>query len=196
MIDIIDLARYPGMFALLEEYQSSVGSTETHYNANPFSFLDSPFRDNFLELCGEMLRNCVFRIGTNAEGFMHRHQGTWFTIRSCSRNALMLLGGFKWCQKAARGIRKTANTSGANESSSNYLPWEQQENTLKLIEGLVPRGYREAVEAVYNFTAVWAEDSADIRRLHEIIGALMNQISEEESERGLDRSMGILKTVF
>ena len=38
-----------------------------------------------LKLSREMLANCIYRIETNMEGFLHRHQGTWLTIRSCSR---------------------------------------------------------------------------------------------------------------
>ena len=55
------------------------------------SFSSSPTQTT-LKLSREMLANCVYRIETNMEGFLHRHQGTWLTIRSCSRSALMLLG--------------------------------------------------------------------------------------------------------
>ena len=37
------------------------------------------------------LRVCVERIEDNESGFFYRHHGTWLTLRSCTRSALVLL---------------------------------------------------------------------------------------------------------
>lgn len=37
------------------------------------------------------LQLCVKRIEQNESGFYYRHHGTWLTMRSCTRSALVLL---------------------------------------------------------------------------------------------------------
>jgi hypothetical protein len=64
-----------------------------------------------------MLANCIYRIETNMEGFLHRHQGTWLTIRSCTRSALMLLG-VAAAISAARG-KLPLGARNATEASHN-----------------------------------------------------------------------------
>lgn len=48
----------------------------------------SPNTETFLR---KGLRVCVERIEQNESGFYYRHHGTWLTLRSCTRSALVLL---------------------------------------------------------------------------------------------------------
>jgi hypothetical protein len=41
------------------------------------------------------LQVCVDRIWVNESGFHHRHHGTWGTMRSCTRSALVLIAAKK-----------------------------------------------------------------------------------------------------
>lgn len=151
MIDIIESVRFPAIRALVDSTWDSLPSPS----------------DMYLNLCKEMLNNCVYRIEANVEGFYHRHQGTWLTIRSCSRSALMLLGVSKWCTKAARQMRA--------ECGSSRMGGEEQE-LLRLIENLMPQGWQSVVLKVLEMTKAWAGESPDVARLRDVIATLLSDI--------------------
>lgn len=150
MIDIIEISRYPAIHALLRR---------------PWN-LYSPPSLKLLELCKEMLLNCVYRIDTNGEGFLHRHQGTWLTIRSCSRSALMLLGVSAWCRTVTPN-RVRPDLCELQESAS-------EEARRFVEEHMMPSGWQDAVVKVYNMLEVWADESSDVARLYDIVGLLLN----------------------
>jgi hypothetical protein len=109
------------------ESQSPLHPIPSHQAPFPSSLHDNPVpmsvsvssapTQTTLKLSREMLANCIYRIETNMEGFLHRHQGTWLTIRSCSRSALMLLGVAAAVSAASGRLVLGART--ATEASHN-----------------------------------------------------------------------------
>lgn len=95
----------------------------------------------------EYLSNALYRIEVHVEEFYHRHQGTWLTIRACTRSALALLGVHLAC-KQDDGLRSA----------------------------LLPDNWRPAVEEVIQMLNAWEHESPDILCLREIVQTLMNDV--------------------
>jgi hypothetical protein len=132
-IDIIELIRFPALSNIL--------------NSN---FGHLPRSEITIRLAREYLENAVQRIGTNAEGFLHRHQGSWLTIRSCTRSALTLLG--------------------------TRLKYEEESNdreSASIIGNILPPGWRVAVLQVLGMLRVWEAESPDVKRLREVLDGLL-----------------------
>jgi hypothetical protein len=120
-----------------------------------------------LQLAKEYLDNAVYRIETNAEGFLHRHQGSWLTIRSCTRSALALLGTKLYCQEDdERGLqaRLTATFQTNNINTSHEL---------RLADRILPARWRYAVLLVLDMLKAWEPESQDIGWLREVVEGLL-----------------------
>jgi hypothetical protein len=137
MIDIKEIVRFPAIQAILA---SKV----------PLWIDDLP--PITVQIAREFLINAVYRIEANREGFFHRHQGTWLTMRSCSRSALQLLGMALKCQLEAR----------ARGTSQQQLERE-----------MLPPRWQEAVASVCEALEYWGDESTDMKRLRGIFSDLM-----------------------
>ncbi len=104
-----------------------------------------PVSPTTLRLAREYLENAVDRVDANAEGFLHRHQGTWLTIRSCTRSALVLLAVALKCRdEGLQGIEYN----------------------------ILPEKWKWAVLRVLDMLEMWKGESADVERLWEVVGGL------------------------
>lgn len=100
----------------------------------------------------EYTENAVIRIEAHVEEFLHRHQGTWLTIRGCTRSALALLGLKLRCDS----LCGSGATSG-----------------FGLMQALLPPRWREAVYHVLEMLRAWQEERHDIRRLFAAVDTLL-----------------------
>lgn len=141
MIDIIEMARFPAVQNVL--------------TSPPPLVLDN-FSAPCLTMAREGLSNAVYRIETNAEGFLHRHQGTWLTIRSCTRSALILLAAAIHCRRAE-----------SDPACSNHRIPSQE---------LLPQRWREAVQLELNLLTAWADESKDVSQLRDLVKSLAARV--------------------
>lgn len=101
----------------------------------------------------ECTENAVIRIEAHVEEFLHRHQGTWLTIRGCSRSALALLGLKLRCNALSAGSTPRSSTGFA--------------------QALLPPRWREAVINVLEMLRAWSEERQDVKRLCQIVETLL-----------------------
>lgn len=154
-IDIIELLRFPALSEILNPVNiSSFTDSANHHQHS----------DIIIRLAGEYLANAAQRISTNAEGFLHRHQGSWLTIRSCTRSALTLLGAKLKSQEemkdwAVHGLR--------HEESNN------------MVSTILPPGWKHAVLEVIEMLRAWEAESPDVGRLRVIVEGLLGLCSYE-----------------
>ena len=141
-IDNIELLRFPALSNILNP--ANIPEPDSFMNGRQHS-------ETTLRLAQEYLENAVQRIRTNAEGFLHRHQGSWLTIRSCTRSALALLGTKLKCQE---------EDSGGEMTSS-----------------ILPPTWRSAVEQVVEMLRAWEPESVDVKRLREVVEGLLSLCS-------------------
>lgn len=94
----------------------------------------------------EYLNNAVYRIEVHVEEFYHRHQGTWLTIRGCTRSALALLGVNLAC-----------------------------DGNQDLRDVLLPTKWIAAVHEVMQMLRAWEHESADIHQLRVVVETLMER---------------------
>lgn len=111
-----------------------------------------------LRLAREYLENAVLRIDVHLEEFFHRHQGTWLTIRGCTRSVLALLGTKLRCDKEIGGGMGHAGSSALDPANL-----------------LLPQGWRTAVEQVLEMLHAWEDESNDIPRLAALVESLLQQ---------------------
>lgn len=152
-IDIIELLRFPALFEILNTVTVS-------------NITDSSRRRQHSEivtrLAGEYLENAVQRISTNAEGFLHRHQGSWLTIRSCTRSALALLGAKLKSQEEM----KDWAVDGLSDGESNNV-----------IGAILPPRWKHAVLQVIEMLRAWEAESPDVRRLRVVLEGILGLCS-------------------
>ncbi|KAL1960921.1 hypothetical protein VTO42DRAFT_5905 [Malbranchea cinnamomea] len=139
MIDVYEMVRFPAIRAYLTA-------------SRPASTQLSP---TCIRLAKEALANAVYRIETNSEGLLHRHQGTWLTIRSCTRSALILLGTAIKCriEAEAKGV--------------GYRVLEAE---------MLPDRWKSAVLQVLHMLEVWSKESGHVERLRCIIQRLLTLV--------------------
>jgi hypothetical protein len=101
----------------------------------------------------EYAENAVIRIEAHVEEFLHRHQGTWLTIRGCSRSALALLGLKLRCD--------SLNAAPTSPSADGFS------------QALLPSRWREAVINVLHMLNAWSEERQDVKRLSDTVQALL-----------------------
>ncbi|KAJ9150390.1 Glucan-beta-glucosidase [Pleurostoma richardsiae] len=100
---------------------------------------EAPF---VLRLASKGLETHARRILVNEPGFRHRHHGTWYMIRSCTRSALILVASaicLSPCRRGAEG-----------EGSPEILVW--------------PEGWRDSVTRVLRLLAYWEPEVPDLWR--------------------------------
>lgn len=139
MIDVYEIVRFPAIRAYL---------TASHTSSTQLS-------PTCIRLAKEALSNAVYRIETNSEGLLHRHQGTWLTIRSCTRSALILLGTAIKCRidAEARGV-----------------------DARVLESEMLPEKWEAAVVQVLNMLGVWSRESGHVERLRRIVERLLGLV--------------------
>jgi hypothetical protein len=148
-IDIIELLRFPALSNILNPATlPSLDPSVSHHQHS----------DITIQLAREYLENAVQRISTNVEGFLHRHQGSWLTIRSCTRSALALLGARLKCQEESKdwAITGTSDRVVTNITSS-----------------ILPPRWRHAVIQVVDMLRAWEVESPDVRQLREVVEGLL-----------------------
>jgi hypothetical protein len=148
-IDIIELLRFPAL--------SNILNPTTVPNLDPSSGHHQHSAVT-IRLAREYLENAVQRISTNAEGFLHRHQGSWLTIRSCSRSALALLGARLKCQE---------------ERDDWAVPGASDREVASMTSDILPPRWRYAVLQVVQMLKAWEGESPDVRRLRTIVEGLL-----------------------
>lgn len=141
-LDVMELLRFPAMKSLL--------STDHSYD-------DQALRPSavVLHLAKEHMIHAIERIDKHVEGFLHRHQGTWLTIRGCTRSALVLLGGKLMCQELDA------------ETQNTVTPREEWHHSL------MPPDWRVAVEQVLGMLRVWEHEGAGIEVLRLLVETLL-----------------------
>ena len=150
-VDIIELLRFPAIQSVL----NPTAATATNGRTLPSYY--SPTR---LRLAREYLENAVQRIDTNVEGLLLRHQGSWLTIRSCTRSVLMLLGAKLRCQE---------------EAVSEQLLGRTKAGRMSLADSILPQGWRNAAVQVLTMLRAWEMESRDIGKQREIVETLLAQ---------------------
>lgn len=135
---MIELLRFPALKAVL--------------NADKLEGLSY----TVLRLAREYLDNAVLRIDVHVEEFFHRHQGTWLTIRGCTRSVLALLGTKLRCDRENGNRMYTAAGSALDPA------------TL-----LLPEGWRIAVERVLEMLRAWQDECGDVPRLASLVESLL-----------------------
>lgn len=137
MIDVYEMVRFPAIRAYLTSSHATCLSVTC------------------LRLAKEALANAVYRIETNDEGLLHRHQGTWLTVRSCTRSALILLGA---------AIKLRVEAQGGNRGKEGG---EME---------MLPERWREAVVRVLEMLRVWGRESGHIERLRGVVERLVSLV--------------------
>lgn len=150
-IDIIEILRFPAISFILKPRTSQ--DTVTHS--------DQGYPAGMLRLAQEDLDNAVQRIKANAEGFLHRHQGSWLMIRSCTRSALKLLGArlkIKEHEDAVVEGWDVLDHSGVVTSMVNFV---------------LPVDWLDAVVQVLEMLKIWEKESKDVAQLREVVEVLL-----------------------
>jgi hypothetical protein len=152
-IDIIELLRFPALSNILNP--ATVPGLDPSVSHHQHSEIT-------IRIAREYLENAVQRISTNAEGFLHRHQGSWLTIRSCTRSALALLGARLKCQE---------------ESKDWAVPGASDREDTSMTSNILPPRWRYAVLQVVEMLRAWEVESPDVRRLKEVVEGLLGLCS-------------------
>ncbi|RHZ70707.1 hypothetical protein CDV55_103909 [Aspergillus turcosus] len=160
-IDVIELLRFPAILSILNHKpcHSTDGSS--------FDYTRPTFSATTLQLAKEYLENAIYRIETNAEGFLHRHQGSWLTIRSCTRSALALLGTKLYCQEDDEGALQARLTATFQTNNINTS------RDVRLADRILPARWRYAVLLVLDMLKAWEPESQDIGWLREVVEGLL-----------------------
>ena len=132
-LDVLELLRFPAFKAVMLEMNIK--------NLPAFT----------LQHAREYAENAVMRIEVHVEEFLHRHQGTWLTIRGCSRSALALLG-----------LRLRCNSLSPNAMAD-----------FDIGQTLLPPRWPEAVHNVLEMLRAWQEERHDVKRLCEVVETLL-----------------------
>lgn len=160
-IDVIEILRFPAISVILNNRNVS--------SSAPIANLPSAFSEPTSQLAKEYLENAVRRIEANAEGLLHRHQGSWLTMRSCTRSALSLLAMKLYCQSESQSTGDENNVPGdsrAYHSSPSPVPL--------LAEFVLPPRWRDAVILVISMLKTWESESPDIGRLRLVVEGLLD----------------------
>ena len=165
-IDIIELLRFPALSAILNPPPPVVRARGT----SPLAAHHETHSTTTLRLAREYLENAVQRISTNAEGLLHRHQGSWLTIRSCTRSALALLGVKLKCQQRLLQEEEDASWDPMRRN-------ESQEQPSLASSSILPVRWRYAVVQVLEMLRVWEVESPDVGMLRQIVEVLLGQCS-------------------
>ena len=159
-IDIIDILRFPAISTIMN-----------NRNLNPSAVsanLPPVFSEPTSQLAKESLENAVRRIEANAEGLFHRHQGSWLTMRSCTRSALALLAMKLHCQSESQSNcdeAKVPEDTRAYHSTPSPVPLQA--------DFILPPRWRHAVILVISMLKAWESESPDVGRLRLVVEGLL-----------------------
>lgn len=151
-LDVVELLRFPAIKTVLNASPSEVGTLP----------------DDITRLAREYLDNAVLRIDIHVEEFLHRHQGTWLTIRGCTRSILALIGMKLKCQQVAEHV---VGLPDGRQGSHTHDPSFQSR--------LLPKNWRTAVVRVDDMLFAWETESTDVARLRLIVQTLLGLCYED-----------------
>lgn len=160
MIDIIETLRFPAVHLFLHSQTTT---------------LINEMSPTTLRLAREYLENAVHRIEANLEGFLHRHQGTWLMVRSCTRSALILLAAALKCRGEVEAGRSPWGGAGMDaigdlSARNGFNP--TGDASTGIARAILPENWGLAVVQVLNMLGVWKAECPDVERLHLIVGTL------------------------
>lgn len=164
-IDVIELLRFPAILSILN--YKPCHSTDAIVSPSSSDYTRPTYSAITLQLAKEYLENAIYRIETNAEGFLHRHQGSWLTIRSCTRSSLALLGTKLYCQEEDGGAFQARLTATFQTNNINTS------RELRLADRILPARWRYAVLLVLDMLKAWEPESQDIGWLREVVEGLL-----------------------
>lgn len=152
---MIELLRFP-------VFRSIFGPSTTGSGGTPAALLGPNSADN-LRLASEFLENAVQRIEISAEGSLHRHQGSWLTIRGSTRSALTLIGAKLVAQEQGRNNREDVRdmADGMPALSRNWA------------DDILPLRWETAVLQVLDMLRAWETESKDLEKLTMILETLL-----------------------
>lgn len=136
--------------------------------------LDNGLSEPTVQTAREYLNNAVMRIENKSEEFLHRHQGTWLTIRNCTRGALVLLGAKLKCQEFE------AELTALRQPDYDYI-----RGTLNYLKYILPNKWRDATLRTLGMLDAWEDESADVGRLKVILQRLLAACTPEHDDLGL-----------
>lgn len=142
-IDAVELLRFPAF--------ASIMRPEYPFSRPAFCSADNGINDP-VKLTREYLLNATNRIDANADGVFHRHQGSWLTIRSCTRSALALLG--------------------------TKLAMQEQGQARRIPDGLLPPSWKQSVLFVKDMLRAWEPEGRDVVRLLKVVEGLLSLCNE------------------
>jgi hypothetical protein len=151
MIDVVEILRFPAISFILSPRTSQ----------DTLAHSDQSYLASMLRLAHEDLDNAVQRIKTNAEGFLHRHQGSWLMIRSCTRSALKLLGVRLKIKEHEEAMVQ------------RWDVWDHPNVDTSMASFVLPVGWMDAVVQVLEMLKIWEKESKDIVQLREVIEVLL-----------------------
>lgn len=151
MIDVIEVLRFPAISFILSPRTSR----------DILTYSDQGYLSSMLRLAQEDLDNAVQRIKTNAEGFLHRHQGSWLMIRSCTRSALKLLGARLKMKEHEEAMVERWDT------------WDHSNVDSSMVGFVLPVDWMDAVLQVLEMLKIWEKESKDVAQLREVIEVLL-----------------------
>lgn len=160
-IDVIEILRFPAILVILNNRKLRPSAV----NAN----LPSVCSETTSQLAKEYLESAVRRIEANAEGLLHRHQGSWLTMRSCTRSALALLALKLHCQSESQ-----------SNCSEDQVPEDTRANNLTpsrvplQADFILPSRWRHAVILVSSMLKAWESESPDVGRLRLVVEGLLS----------------------
>lgn len=160
-IDVIEILRFPAISGILN-----------NHHPNPavgIANLPSVSSEPTSQLSKEYLENAVRRIEANAEGLLHRHQGSWLTIRSCTRSALGLLAMKLHHQSESQKFRygnDVPEDTGSFQSAPSPV-------SLKA-DSILPSRWRAAVILVISMLKAWEPESPDIGQSRLVVEGLLD----------------------
>ncbi len=153
-LDVVELLRFPAIKIVLNTSPSKVGTLP----------------DDIIRLAREYLDNAVLRIDIHVEEFLHRHQGTWLTIRACTRSILALIGMKLKCQQIAENV--VGLPDGQQGSKARNPSFQSR---------LLPNNWRTAVVRVDDLLSAWETESTDLARLRLMVQTLWRLCYEDRN---------------
>lgn len=160
-IDVIEILRFPAILEILNNRKLAPSAV----NVN----VSSVCSETTFQLAKEYLESAVRRIEANAEGILHRHQGSWLTMRSCTRSALALLAMNLHCQSVSQGNRdedEVPEDTRAYHLTPSSVPLQA--------DSILPSRWRHAVLLVSSMLKAWESESPDIGRLRLVVEGLLS----------------------
>ncbi|CAK7206607.1 Zcf27p [Sporothrix eucalyptigena] len=164
VINLYELIYWPFTVAATTGLDMSLRNSNTHpqivSGAKPATEQEAADSTFILQLARKGLETHTRRIIVNEPGFRHRHHGTWYMIRNCTRSALVLVAS-----ALCMARRDCLVEGGPNDE---FLA--------------MPDGWRNSVASTTRLLAYWEPEAPDLRKGRRIL--------EFGLERVMDQQMG------